>query len=201
MNRFVKRVPAFLLVATGVACEAGGQKEVSPDVQAAALEVGGSASRALMGALVAQLTGAMQHGGPVNAVDFCSTSAIGLTSGVARQQGLDLKRTSMKVRNPANAPDEDETAALRYFESAIAETGELPSPWVQRAGRDEYRYYQPLTIAPPCLSCHGASGEIDPAVQAILDERYPGDLATDYAVGDFRGVIRVSIPAERLEER
>ena len=41
--------------------------------------------------------------------------------------------------------------------------------------------------------------QIDSAVQAILDERYPGDLATDYSVGDFRGVVRVSIPADRVE--
>jgi hypothetical protein len=70
---------------------------------------------------------------------------------------------------------------------------------VQRAGRDEYRYYRALTVAPPCIQCHGATDEIDSAVQTILDERYPDDLATDYAVGDFRGLVRVSIPADRVE--
>jgi hypothetical protein len=141
----------------------------------------------------------MQVGGPVNAVDFCSTSARELTAGVATEQGLDIKRTSMRYRNPANAPDQDETEALRYYESALAQTGELPGPWVQKAGRDEYRFYRPLLVAPPCLNCHGSADEIDPAVQAILDERYPDDLATDYAVGDFRGVVRVSVPAGRVD--
>jgi hypothetical protein len=36
-------------------------------------------------------------------------------------------------------------------------------------------------------------------VQAILHERYPDDLATDYAVGDFRGVVRVSVPVDWVD--
>jgi hypothetical protein len=199
MERWVSSVRALFLVLAVAACGMGNEEAVSPEIEAMVLDMGGPASEALLGTLVTRLTGAMQQGGPVSAIEFCSTSAIELTSGVANQMGLDLKRTSMKYRNSANAPDEDETEALRYYETVLAETGELPGPWVQKASRDEYRFYRPLTVAPPCLGCHGTSAEIDPAVQAILDERYPADLATDYSVGDFRGVIRVSIPAERLE--
>ena len=38
------------------------------------------------------------------------------------------------------------------------------------------------------------------AILEYLEERYPEDLATGYSVGDFRGVVRVSIPADRLLE-
>ena len=200
MDRLARGLLALLLTLTAAACGGSEDDEVSPEIQAAVFELGSSASQALMGTLVTQLTGAMQEGGAVHAVDFCSTSAIELTAGVAQEQGLDVKRTSMRYRNPANAPDEDETEALRYYESALAETGVLPGPLVQKAGRDEYRFYRPLIVAAPCLGCHGSTGEIDPTVQAILDERYPDDLATGYAVGDFRGVIRVSVPADRVEE-
>jgi hypothetical protein len=200
MDRLASGLLALLLTLTAAACGGSDDDEVSPEIEAAVFELGGSASQALMGTLVTQLTGAMQAGGAVNAVDFCSTSAIELTAGVAQEQGLDVKRTSMKYRNPANAPDEDETEALKYYESALAETGKLPGPWVQKAGREEYRFYRPLTVAAPCLKCHGSEGEIAPAVKAILEERYPEDLATGYSVGDFRGVIRVSIPADRVEE-
>jgi hypothetical protein len=199
MERLARGSAALFLAVVVSACGSGSDEDVSPDVQAAVTEMGSTAAQALMGALVTQLTGAMQAGGPANAVDFCSTSATELTAGVSHEQGLDIKRSSLRYRNPANAPDEDETEALRYYESALAETGELPGPWVQKAGRDEYRFYRPLTVAPPCLACHGSPGEIDPAVQALLSERYPDDLATGYSVGDFRGVIRVSIPAERVE--
>ncbi len=200
MDRLARGMFALFVAAAVATCSPGDGEEVSSETEAAVLELGNSASGALMGTLVTQLTGAMQAGGPVNAVDFCSTSATELTAGVSQEQGLDIKRSSLRYRNPANAPDEGETEALRYFETALAETGELPGPWVQKAGRDEYRFYRPLAVAPPCLNCHGSKGEIDPAVQTILDERYPDDLATGYAAGDFRGVIRVSIPADRVEE-
>ncbi|MGB5301566.1 MAG: DUF3365 domain-containing protein [Gemmatimonadota bacterium] len=200
MDRLAKGLLALLLTLTAAACGGSEDDEVSPEIEAAVFELGSSASQALMGTLVTQLTGAMQEGGAAHAVDFCSTSAFELTAGVAQEQGLDVKRTSMKYRNPANAPDEDETEALRYYESALAETGVLPGPLVRKAGRDEYRFYRPLVVAAPCLGCHGSTGEIDPTVQAILVERYPDDLATGYAAGDFRGVIRVSVPADRVED-
>jgi hypothetical protein len=200
MDRFARALPVLFLCLSTATCGGAEDEDLSPEVEAAVFELGSSASQALMSVLVKQLTAAMQDGGAANAVDFCSTSALELTAGVAEAQGLDVKRTSMKYRNPANAPDEDETEALRYYESALAETGVLPGPWVQKAGRDEYRFYRPLTVAPPCLNCHGTPGEIDPAVQAVLDERYPEDLATGYTLGDFRGVIRVSVPADRVEE-
>lgn len=199
MDQLVRRMVALLLIVAAAACGTGDDESVSPEIEAEVLELGGSASTALIGTLVAQLSGAMQAGGPVNAVDFCSTSAAELTAGVAMEQGLEIKRTSMRYRNPANAPDEAETEALRHYESALAETGVLPGPWVQKAGRDEYRFYRPLLVAAPCLNCHGSADEIDPAVQAILSERYPDDLATGYAVGDFRGLVRVSVPADRVD--
>lgn len=198
MDQLARGMVALLLAAAVAACGTGEEDAVSPEIEAAVLELGNSASTALIGTLFAELSDAMQAGGPVHAVDFCSTSATELTAGVVVEQGLDIKRTSMRYRNPANAPDQDETAALRYYESALAETGVLPGPWVQRAGRDEYRFYRPLVVAAPCLSCHGTADDISPAVKAILDERYPDDLATDYSAGDFRGVVRVSVPAARV---
>jgi hypothetical protein len=182
-----------------VACGTSTDEEITPQVREAVMARGGDAAKALLGTLVSQLKGAMQEGGAANAVDFCSTTALGLTSGVAEEHGLEIKRTSMRYRNPANAPDQDETAALKYFESTLAETGELPDSWVQRAGRDEYRFYRPLVVGAPCLACHGPAGQIDPSVQEVLAERYPDDLATGYELGDFRGVIRVSVPADQVE--
>ena len=181
------------------ACTGGEGDKMSPAVEAQVVEAGAAAANALKGTLITSLTSAMQQGGPASAIEFCSTSAGALMARVAADQGLEIKRTTTRYRNPANAPDQAEAKALRHFETVLAETGELPGEWVQKVGRDEYRYYQSLSVVPPCVKCHGTSEEIDPAVQAILDERYPDDLATDYAVGDFRGLIRVSIPADRVE--
>ena len=123
MDRYARGLLVLFLGLSAATCGGAEDEDLSPEVEAAVLELGSSASQALMGTLVAQLTTAMKDGGAANAVDFCSTSALELTAGVAREQDLDVKRTSMKYRNPANAPDEDETEALRYDESARAETG------------------------------------------------------------------------------
>lgn len=199
MDRLARGIFAVLLALSVAACDKGDGNDVSPEIESEVLAIGAPATDALLGALIARLSSAITREGPAGAVEFCSTHALDLTVGIALEQGLDIKRTSMRYRNPANAPDEAETEALKHFESVLAETGKLPVDWVQRGGRDEYRYYRALTVAPPCIQCHGTPGEIDTAVQAILDERYPGDLATDYAVGDFRGLVRVSIPADRME--
>jgi hypothetical protein len=115
------------------------------------------------------------------------------------EEPLLLKRTSFRYRNPDNAPDPAEEDALRFFESALLEEGRAPSYLVQGPSEGEYRYYQPLFVGEMCLSCHGEPETLDPEVREVLSQRYPGDLAFGYEVGDFRGVVRVSIPVEVLE--
>lgn len=189
---------AALVVLAALACGGSGE-DMTPRVEEAVREAGAPAADALLSTLVTRLSGALQHGGAVSAIEFCSTSASELTAGVVREQGLDIKRTSLRYRNAANAPDQAETEALRFFESALAESGDLPDDWVQKVGREEYRYYRPLVVSYPCLGCHGDLAAIDPAVRVVLDDRYPNDLATGYALGDFRGVVRVSVPADVVE--
>jgi hypothetical protein len=158
------------------------------------------AASELLRTLVGRLTGAMEEGGPVAAVEFCSGEAIPLTAQV--QAGLDdglvLKRTSFRHRNPMNAPDEAEEEALLYFEDAIAARGTAPATYVQKVSEAEYRYYRALYLGEVCLRCHGAPDAMDPAVLAAIQERYPGDLAVGYEAGDFRGVVRVSVPASKV---
>jgi len=173
--------------------------EVSTEEWARVVEVGEPAVGAVMRTLVGSLTGAIEEGGAVYAMDFCSTEAIALTRMVQAdlEGSLSLKRTSFRYRNPDNAPDRAEEEALRYFEEAVR-AGGAPSSYVQRATDDEYRYYQPLFVGEFCLQCHGDLKALDPEVREALQERYPGDLATGYQAGDFRGVVRVAIPAEMV---
>jgi hypothetical protein len=114
--------------------------------------------------------------------------------------GLDVKRTSRRIRNPENVPDDLERAALSHFEAEL-ENGDLPEGWVQSAGADEVRYYQPLVVAELCTRCHGPVDALDTEVRARLQELYPADQAVGYAPGDFRGLIRVAIPREMLDAR
>ncbi|KPJ89372.1 MAG: hypothetical protein AMS18_12505 [Gemmatimonas sp. SG8_17] len=164
--------------------------------------IGQESAQLLAASLVTNLSAAIQEGGLTHAVDFCSSEAIRLTADVQDQlgRGLVIKRTTFKFRNPANAPDDLEAAALHYFESTLHEKDSLPSYYVQRVSTDEFRYYQPLLVNQLCLQCHGNPGEIDPAVMQQLRARYPDDRATGYASGELRGLIRVSVPAQLVTQ-
>jgi hypothetical protein len=200
------------LAACGGSAEAPGGADGPPDVgpsapervESTALTALDSASLAavrgaadalgagLMGALLAQL----EAGGPLAALSFCSDSAQAIT---ARYQsaGLQVHRTSLKVRNPRNTPDSVEVRVLDQL-AAWEAAGALPAEYVELrrlgTGAREVRYFRPLRVQPGCLACHGAVDGITPAIQAVLAERYPDDAAVGYAAGDLRGVIAVRRP-------
>lgn len=176
--------------------------EVSAEEGARVAEIGEAAAGELLRTLVGRLTAAMEEGGPAHAVEFCAVEAIPLTRMVESDMvgGVELKRTSFRYRNAENAPDEAETQALRYFEEAIQAGGAVPSRYVQQVSQREFRYYQPLFVGEVCVQCHGDPQAMNPAVLEKLEASYPADLATGYEAGDFRGLVRVTVPAEMLEE-
>ena len=197
--RLAKGLSAALLGLFSVACQQS-LPEVTPEEGEGVSQVAGPAAAELLRTLVGRLSGALEQGGPVGAIEFCSTEAIPLTGMVQSglEEGLGLKRTSFRYRNPQNAPDQAEEAALLYFEKAIQAGGSVPSSYVQRVSEGEFRYYQPLFLGEMCLQCHGEPESWDPTVRDLLQEKYPGDLANGYAAGDFRGVVRVSVPASMV---
>lgn len=156
--------------------------------------VGTEVSAALIGELMGRVAAAIEEGGPAYAIDFCSTEALSRTAAVADAHGVGLKRTSSRLRNRANAPDAFERAALEHFEAEIEAGRAPPTHLVQRAD-GELRYYRPIIVAEPCTACHGPRESLDPEVVEALDRRYPDDEATGYRPGDFRGLVRVSVPA------
>ena len=110
-----------------------------------------------------------------------------------------VRRTSLKVRNPANAPDAADRAALELVRQQL-EAGEHVAPvLVQRVtfpGQPpEWRVYRPLAVLKQCLDCHGDEAHLAPGVAATLKEFYPADTAVNYPPGAWRGLFRVSISA------
>jgi hypothetical protein len=144
---------------------------------------------------------AVADGGPHQAVIVCQMQALPLTAQTARQSTpriTALKRTSLRIRNPANAPDAAEQAALDRIAHLIAAGEPLPPLLVQSLDATpqlaaEIRVYKPLTMATRCLTCHGDPTTFSPALRDVLAQRYPRDAATDYHEGDWRGLIRVSL--------
>ena len=112
--------------------------------------------------------------------------------------GHRLKQTSLKIRNPSNAPDEWERRVLKMFESSEhpkdASFGEI----LGTNGKRIYRYMKPIYIETACLQCHGRKEKILPAIRQFLERRYPFDDAFGYREGDLRGGISMTISLENI---
>lgn len=146
------------------------------------------------GALKAELTAAMQAGGPLNAIEVCHTRAPAIADAVSLDSGMSVSRVSLRSRNPGNAPTEWQSGVLRDFETRLA-AGEAADAlsWqeiVQTDGAREYRFMKAIPTAPMCLACHGEG--ITPTVAEKIAELYPEDQATGYREGDIRGAFVVT---------
>ncbi|WP_085442614.1 Tll0287-like domain-containing protein [Magnetofaba australis] len=157
------------------------------DTEALAAEARG-AVKAFFGNLKGTLVKGLKSGGPAVGVQVCSAAAKGIARNASRQYGGEVGRTSLKVRNPENAPDAWEHLVLQSFDARLAK-GEDPKKMehyeILNDGKT-FRYMKAIpTAEKPCLMCHGE--KISPEVQKILAEKYPDDKAVGYKAGQIRG--------------
>lgn len=144
------------------------------------------------------LTGAIRDGGPVNGIEVCKLQAPGIAETAATRAGFTrVGRTSLKVRNPDNAPDALERAVLADFEArkaAGADPATLEHAVIVTGadGRHELRYLKAIPTAAVCLNCHGSA--LKPEVAAKIDALYPSDAARGFAEGDLRGAFTLRKP-------
>jgi hypothetical protein len=153
-----------------------------------------SAVAAFAGALKAELTSAMQAGGPLNAIEVCNERAPAIAAKISIDKGMRLSRVSLRNRNPDNAPNDWQAAVLQEFETRQAageDSGALSWQHVaESSGQREYRFMKAIPTAPLCLGCHGEA--IAPAVAEKIAELYPDDKATGFREGDIRGAFVVT---------
>lgn len=192
MKRPFLVVTSGLLLAAVGATFAGGETSIDDRVQASR-----QTAKQFMGSLKGELQAAMKAGGPVNALDVCHTKAMMITQQHADAKGWRVARTSLKTRNPANAPDAWERSVLEKFD-ARQKAGEAPQTLehhevVEQSGKKVFRWMKAIPTAEVCLKCHGGSS-VAPAVEAKLKQLYPTDQARGYAVGDIRGAFTITQP-------
>ena len=157
--------------------------------------VGQKASAELLKTLGGNLQKHLKAGGPMDAFAFCSTNAYALTQNVDASLGknISVKRVSIKYRNPANKPQEDEAAVLHALHLMNQHGVVLPEGFVENAGNGVYKYYKPLLIdKQACLICHGDISKNKKLASAIR-EVYPSDRATGYKMNELRGAIVVTV--------
>jgi len=148
------------------------------------------------GRLKGELEAAIKTGGPAHAVGVCQVRAPSIAEELSQQTGWDVARTSLKHRNPANAPDEWERGVLQRFEERKAAgedvKGMAHAEIVETRGQSRLRFMKAIPTAGVCLACHGETIADD--VAAAIDEGYPADLARGYKLGDIRGAFSLSKP-------
>ncbi|MEY5041741.1 MAG: hypothetical protein RLZZ414_1289 [Bacteroidota bacterium] len=145
---------------------------------------GDSLSLIAMDTVKHELMGAIEKYGHVEAINYCK-NYIGDIVQNQKPNNVHIKRTSLKYRNPNNAPDSLEFVILNKYQKIKAEGGDLLPQLIQI--NNTTHYFKPIVVQQACLSCHGQS-EISKEVFQKIQKEYPKDLATGYQFGDVRGV-------------
>lgn len=148
--------------------------------------------------LLSVLNDEIQKGGPEGAIDVCREKAPKMAAAASAETGWSIRRVSLKNRNPKAIPDAWERATLEDFDKRTA-AGEKPTSLekgelVADGDKKIYRYMKALPTQDLCLSCHGTSDRITPAVKAKLDALYPDDKAVGYGMAEIRGAITLKRP-------
>lgn len=143
-----------------------------------------------------ELQEGMKKGGPEAAIQVCHTVAAELADSTSQQLGWNIGRTSLKVRNPKNAPDAWELQVLDEFERRKSNGEDIAKmehyEVIQANGKKVFRYMKAIPTSEICLSCHGPS--ISTNVIGQLDALYPEDQARGFEAGDIRGAFTISRP-------
>ena len=154
------------------------------------------------GSLKAELQAALEEGGPVTAISVCKLKAPRLTKEFSSLSGWYIARTSLKLRNPNNHPDEWEKMVLEQFETRKANGEPLSNMEYSQVmvidGKKIFRYMQAIEVKELCLNCHGQN--IKPEISRILTQLYPHDQARGFETGDLRGAFTLAKSLQSLSQ-
>lgn len=191
------RLLLAVLLPLAVACDRSVKNDATPAPAASLTEIPAplkprvtaakSAAKALGKKLSGRLTEAMGQGGPEAAIDVCAREAQTLTAAVAKEQKVELGRTSHKLRNPKNAPRNWVRPWLDAHANAPAEKAQAA---VYNLGT-RLGVLIPIPTGPVCTVCHGTS--VAPDILAKIRAKYPKDQATGFDVGDLRGAFWIEL--------
>lgn len=177
----------FLVISScGLKKEKASQKEES--IKLEYLQKGGEIVSLSQSELLKNVSNAMKAGGPEHAIDFCNLHALSLKDSLSNLNNCEIRRIAIKYRNKEDmARTKMEKDQLDNYQIAH-QNGEAVKPEVYLFD-DRIEYYHPILINNgACLICHGNPGEqISYQTLEKINAYYPNDLATGFAMDDFRG--------------
>lgn len=125
----------------------------------------------------------------VTALGGCSTMAYQMTADYSKlSDTVDIRRTALKYRNPANMPDATDSSVMKNMKASK----NFKKPLVVDMP-NHYRVYKAVEMQQACLACHGNIETMSPELVKLIDKTYPKDLATGLKLGEFRGVVVAEI--------
>ena len=179
MQGFTKTAGVLLLI---LGVQAWAAEDMAEEVERARAITG-----EFMQTLKSTLLQAMKEGGPVKAIEVCASQAGAIAQRVGERHGWRVGRTSLRLRNADNAPDEWEAGVVQEFARQWPDRkqGQPLEAYRWNDERTRFRYMRSIAVQPPCLACHG--DQLAPEVRQALKARYPQDQATGYKAGELRG--------------
>jgi hypothetical protein len=185
---------AVVVVSTGSGCEDSNTspptwepvKATVSGVQKAQLDEAVAARDEMFQTIVGALTSEIAEHGPAAAIEVCRDKAPQIAREVAASRGVQIGRTSWKLRNPSNVAPE-------WAATVVANKPEEPRYVHSTDGR--FGAVLPIRVSGLCLMCHGSTDQIPEDVRAKLAQHYPTDQATGFRDGDLRGWFWVEVPA------
>ncbi len=186
-------IPGIILVTTSVFLSCGKRTAsgVVPLPDSVFVQRGDSISTATFDTLSKTLRYVIQTASADSAVRFCNVQAYPITA-VYASEGIQIKRTSLKYRNPANEPDVLEYVILNEYKTQQQSALEL-KPTIRRDKNGTVHYFKPILLQGMCVTCHGdPASDIPDSVKHALSTLYPNDQATGYHVGELRGMWHIT---------
>ena len=166
---------------------------VSTEPQIDLLEYGKEISAIAQAELMKNVKNALEKGGPVFAIEHCNSHAMPISDSISTNFDVQIQRLSPKYRNAENAPStiEDKLLLNNYLEK-LNEGRVISDTLINSNGLSSY--YRPIMISmEACLKCHGQPGtDINNETMIALNKLYPDDRATNYRMGEFRGVWKIT---------
>lgn len=148
------------------------------------ISVAAKAKDELFTKLSARLMAVMQADGPVAAIDVCSKEAVTLADAVGKAHGVEIGRTSYKLRNPANSP-------RNWAKPFVDNRTDTPQHVLLEDGSLGALF--PIHLKVKCLMCHGQPDDILDVVKPQLANLYPNDDATGFKLDELRGWFWVEV--------